>query len=307
MTGAGNHAASRATAGLYGRGGRTLGSMLVAVFMACMFAPPATAQADPADDAATTNDQTAEVIPFERLTPRMQRVFELQAPRYLRVGQDVWSIEVWLRRERLGAPSRASLEPYLEKEAPIFFNPVTGERTRTLGEIDKEAGEVAMLLGKPIEYDASGALFSSTDGIAYVRGLPREPVTDRTGRTLVICQRDGEFDYYVGRDKRTAPAVKIVDDGPVRKVSPAELAQWVQRHEIERFEQWRFRKVWDRDPKAKKVYVGADGRAASTDTGGEIGAGTAEPVEVITDRGAYHYEWTRVGRRVPYLRAADDE
>jgi hypothetical protein len=124
---------------------------------------------------------------------------------------------------------------------------------------------------------------------------------------LLVGKPVGKFSYFVGKQKRTGVAYEIVTDGPMRPVSPAELCAWVQRHEVERFEQWRYRKVWDAEPRARKEYQTAERRSSPTDRNGSVGVGATEPVEIITDPGEYHYEWIRGGRRIPPLRAAESQ
>jgi hypothetical protein len=77
-----------------------------------------------------------------------------------------------------------------------------------------------------------------------------------------------------------------VTTGPVRQVTPDELARYFAKHHLDRFDRWQPRKVWDEPPKAKTIYVDPQQTGVTQRTGPNerrtFGMGTAEPTEVIT-------------------------
>ena len=241
---------------------------------------------------------TPAIVPFDQLSTGQQRVFERQAENYIKVGQAIWSIEVWLRIQRSPALSAKALEPYGATDAPIFYDPVADRRVQSLTDLHPSAKDYAIVYGKVADRSDHGALIITRQGAVYVYDLPDPTPTDSTKRTLLIVKPDGQVKVHAGKDTVALPAFRIADACPMQTITPAQLAEWAQQRQVERFEKWRFRKVWDRDPKAKTVYVGADKKAAPTDTGGTVAAGSSEPVEIVTDAGQYHYEWQRAGPHV---------
>lgn len=260
--------------------------------------PPASS-----DAASQQPDQTGastggpEPIAWSRMPKRLSAVFEREAHGYLRVNGRIVAIDGWLQRARLPQNSRRR-EPFTTPDAPLFFDPVTGKRARALSDLASEANleNIVLLYGTVADAQGPMALINTVRGLAVVRDLPEPAPRDPQNRVLVIGRPDGEATIHVGDRRRTVPLVRYAADGPVRPVTAAELAEWVQVHNIGRFEQWRARKVWDERPKAKRVYESAGGMG-----GGGIGVGRAEPREVITDPGEYHWEWIRGGRRVPTI------
>lgn len=270
------------------------------VFTILAFEPARGAEVEPAR-------APRRVVPFDQLPRRVQLRFEREAEQYLRIGDDVWSIEVWLRLQRSGKMSAEALEPYAAEDAPIFYNPATDQRARTLGDIDPKAGELVLIYGSPMATTIKhGGLVNTRRGIVCLTDTPvSRDDADRAGRVLIVAEPDQTIEVATRNGRVKIPAVAPRDDAFVRPASAGELAEHFQRHGIDRFEQWRYRKVWDEKPEAQRVYQSAENRGAGTDTGGRIGAGTSEPREVVTDAGKYHYQWLRGGSRIPPLRAAE--
>lgn len=245
----------------------------------------------------------AAVVAFDDLPAVTQRAFEREAHHYIRVGRKLWSIEAWLRLMRIPKAASSRREPYLSADAPLFYDPVADRRARTIDEVAPGRGEAALVYGVVVNTNGRVAWLRTVHGLLYVSGLDGEPVRDAARRALFIVEPAGEVKLRAdGDETRTAPAARVAAGAAMRKVTAAELAEYVQRHGIERFEQWRYRKVWDERPEARKVY-----RRSSEVGGPGVGVGTAEPGEVITNPGVYHYAWTRVGRRVPPMRQAGEQ
>lgn len=270
--------------------------------LALLPSPAASAQAS-SEPPITVPQPPPATVPLDQLSIGHQRLFERQAENYLRAGDSLWSIEVWLRIQRSASESREALAPYASADAPIFYDPLGDRRVQKLNDLHPQASQFAIVYGKVIDKSPQGALVLTRQGLVYVYELPDAAPTDSTGRVLLITRPDGQMTYKAGDQMRSAPAVRIASDAPLAPVSPAQLCEWVQQNKVERFEQWRYKKVWDRDPTARTVYVGAENKSSPTDAGGRISAGSSEPVEVVTDSGEFHYEWTRGGPRVPVIRA----
>jgi len=254
--------------------------------------------ANDAPNSAVAAPNTAQrIIPFDDLPGVTRRAFKREASNYLRVGDRIWSIQAWLRLERIPTASRARREPYLVKAAPLFYDPVSGRHVNNFSDIDPSIGDVSLVYGTVTNTNGEVAWINTVHGLVYVMGLDAMPERDAAQRVLLIVKPAGKAKLEHGDATRTAPAARVATDSPVSKVTPAALARYFQRHGIERFEQWRYRRVWDDKPQAKKVY-----QQASRTSGPGVAMGAAEPREVITDPGQYHYEWIRGGRPVPPFR-----
>ncbi len=238
------------------------------------------------------------IVPFDQLPDHVQRVFDREATAYIRVRDRIWSIDTWQRRERIPVSLHERRDPYVSPNAPLFYDPVRDIRAPSLGRTAPALGDVALIYGALAGTNGEVAWINTVHGLVYVMDLPGEPQPDSTQRVLYVVQPAGEANLKIGDETRTAPAARVMHEGQVDTVIGAELADYFQRHGVDRFEQWRFRKVWDEKPQARKVY-----RQADRVVGPGVGMGTAEPGEVITNPGQYHYRWTRSGRRVPPMQA----
>ncbi len=257
--------------------------------------------------AAEPTTRPAEVVfDFDALPVRTQKLFERHAPNYVRVNDAIWSAELLVRYQRLPMTSAKAAEPYQTVDAPLLFEPASAKRARRFADIDKENEDlvgVNVLHGSVAAQQEGRVILSVKSQIMVIDALPEGMAPKRGDRLTVLCRAVGEATIYAGQDEVTVPLLEMLTRGAVRPVTPAELAEYFHTHGVDRFDRWQAKKVWDEKPKAKKVYVPADGTGVSQG-GTNVGAGASEPVEVITEPGRYHWQWVRGGVRVPTLTAA---
>ena len=261
------------------------------------------AEAAEADGAGTDEpaaDRQEQPVAYAELPEGLQRRFEREAANYVRIGDRLWSVELLRRFENTSTHARENAEPYQDANAPLIYDPVGEQRARQFKQIDPEAADLALVEGSVVLVHPRAVMLRTAYGLVYLSDLAEGHGFETGDELRVIGRRNGEKDYRLGPEKKKAPRFDRVTDARVQLVGGEELAIYLQQHQIERFDRWRFRKVWDERPKAKKVYVRTDGRGVQQ---GGTGAGvsSSEPVEVITDPGKYHWQWTRGGQRVPHL------
>jgi len=270
-------------------------------------------QAEPESDASESEsgaaaadaDAVREPIPFDELPPNVRLRFERATANYLFVGRTLWAIESWLRLQRF-APDAGPAEPYYTDDAPLFYDPVADRRVQSLDEVTADLSDppddpFVLLYGKLADRQPGVALIQTPRGIALVTDLPEDRRPDATGRLLLIGQHVGEAELRMGGETRPIPRVRYRADGPVRRPTARQLVAYFQQHEIDRFHRFQPRKVWDERPKARKVYETASSSGSSDRRGGGVGIGAAEPREVITDPGEYHWTWLPDGNPTPPL------
>lgn len=258
-----------------------------------------TTPASPTDPTPTDTDQPFD---FASLSPAVQRQFAREAENYIRINDHIWSMELWLRQQRLSTQSAAKSEPYRQPDAPLFYDPVLDRRARTLADIVGEAAAPRLITGSVVQHDPQGLMIQSEGKLLFVTHAPAGTPTEPKSPVLLLAFPDGVLRFNLDGKPAEAPRYRAVRHGPVRRVAPDELARYFARHDLDRFDRWQPRKVWDQPPKAKTIYVDPQQTGATQRTGPNerqtFGMGTAEPTEVITDPGKYHWQWIRGGRRV---------
>lgn len=256
--------------------------------------------------AAEPTTQPAEAaFDFEALPIRTKKLFETHAPNYVRVNKAIWSAELLVRYQRLPNTSAKAREPYMTDDAPLLFEPASGKRARKIADIDPEMPElvgVNVLHGSVLERQEQRVILSVKRQFMVIDDVPLDRPIKRGQRLTVLCRAVGKAKLYAGQEQVEVPLLSLITQGPVRPVTPAELAEYFHQHGVDRFDRWQSRKVWDKRPKAKTVYVPTDGVGVGQGRGGtNVGSGASEPVEVITEKGEYHWQWVRGGVRVPTL------
>ncbi len=249
---------------------------------------------------AHAEDQTFE---YAQLPRGIQRQFEREAANYLRIGEHLWSIELWLRQARMSTQSTARHEPFRQPDAPLFYDPVRNRRAVSLRAILGENDSHVIVVGRVVQHYAKprGTMVNVSGRMVFIADPPEDAPTQPKASLMLIAKRDGIMDYRLNGKPARATRMVAVTDGPVRLVKPAELAQYFHQHQLKRFDRWQFRKVWDEQPKARRVYQQTEKQGVttgSTSTRTGVGMGRAQPTEVIVDRGKYHWEFIRGGKRV---------
>lgn len=241
---------------------------------------------------------------FARLPVGIQKQFEREADNYIRINDTIWSIELWRRQNRVSTESAHESEPYRQPDAPLFYDPAHDRRARSLRDILGPADDHLLLSGTVMQSfdDPPGRMINADGQFTFIADPPKDMPTEPKSPVMLIAKPDGALDYHLNGKPARAPRVRVIVDGRVRFVTPAELAEYFDKHNLDRLDRWQSRKVWDEPPKARTVYVEADrtstGRAATAAARDVVGMGTSEKAEVITDPGKYHWEWTKVGQRV---------
>jgi hypothetical protein len=253
---------------------------------------------------------------YEALPRVAQLAFERETINHVAINDEIWSIELLLRYDRLPVTSPVR-EAFTARDAPLFYNPVTDKRATSVKQIASQVDSLAIIVGAVAQRRDDTAAINTPEGIRIVRDLP-EGLADRPStRVVLLCRKTDDvveitFDIQrsdgvvVGQKKDKAPVYRYLSDGAVRQVGPAELAEYFARHRIERFDRWQSKKVWDEQPVARKDYVPAggpmSGGATRTPDGGGAAVGSYNPREVIVNPGKYHWQWLRGGKPVPSLR-----
>ncbi len=279
---------------------------------------PAEPASDEMDDKVVPGPAPTGPFDFNALPLGVQKLFEREASNYLRIGDEIWSIELWLRAQRFASASVDKREPYQLKDAPLFYRPVEGKRARQLHETMAGRSDAHLLTGSVMAVGDDSILLTTSQGLVLIVRLPGD-WTYQKGDTLIApVVRDGDFQYTANGKPAVGPRYTPAPKKRVRPVTPAELAQHFAVHRIDRFHRWQPRKVWDRQPKSKIVYNRSGGVRSEQSRANRpgtyrrmveelerkrdrIASQRSTGREVITDPGEYHWQWVATGTPVPLL------
>ena len=185
----------------------------------------------------------------------IKRLFEQQAPNWVKIGDKLWCVEVM--KEAKKRAKRGKGDAYSDVSAPWFYEPISGTRCRWIGEVYKhmklDAPEgYEVLEGRVVGPIDNGFWLNQPKGDAFFIYCTKDQPANKTHMMVIGKKADKKF---INNGTKWLSYDVIPFDQAFKKVSSHDLFTYFADNQIKQFPVWRVMPNRERDGFDWKNYT----------------------------------------------------
>jgi hypothetical protein len=211
-----------------------------------------------AEDGTQKDPEPKSTPKWSEQSKSVQRLFEQQAPNWVKIGDKLWCVEVMKEAQRRGKTSQGAA--YLAENAPWFYEPISETKIRSTAELYKQLKLDGMRLirGGVTDSNNDGLLVYAVDENrkSFMAFIPYSgPKIKESTQVTMLLEPTGEEYFFKDKNLKTSgkkyqsfSEVNEIDKAD--PVSADQLFDYFALHGITTFPVWR--------PKLNKTRDGFD-------------------------------------------------